>query len=207
MEPNNAPQNQPESPAPAPAPVQPVAPVTAPASGNGSGFAIAALVLGIIAFLFGWLGFLNLFTAILAVVFGVVAMVKHQSKGMALAGLILGGIAVVASLIFGMFQLATLGGLQDAAKEAEQRASQNSQSSSATGEEWDFKAIYSQLTDGMSKTDAEALLEKPGEGCSESTSQYTGKIETCTYGGYKDGGSITVTYTNDKVSGKSKYEY
>ncbi len=205
MDSNNTPQNQPES----QAPVQPVAPVTptaAPASGNGSGFAIAALVLGIIAFLFGWLGFLNLLTAILAVVFGIVALTKHQSKGMALTGLILGGIALVASVIWGIIGIAALQSAQESLKDDLKSSSKSfSDTKGSTG--WDFKGIYAQLTDGMSKTDAEALLDKPGEGCSESTSQYTGKIETCTYGGYEDGGSITVTYTNDKVSGKTKYEY
>ena len=113
MDQNTVPQNQPVS--PAPAPVQPVA---APIQGNGSGFAIAALVLGIVAFLFGWLGAFNILTAILALVFGIIALNKHQSKGMAITGLVLGGLGLLASLIVAFFfGIAMLSGIQEAAEE------------------------------------------------------------------------------------------
>lgn len=116
-----------------PAPEQPVAPQPpvvptppAPATpGKSNGLAIAALVLGIIAFLFGWLGLFNLLVATLAVVFGIIALVKHQHKGFALTGTILGGLGLLTSLIVAViFGAALLSG-------ASHSSSSSSSSSSA----------------------------------------------------------------------------
>lgn len=75
---------------------------------TSNGLAIAALVLGIVAFLFGWTGFFNLLVATLSVVFGIIALVKHQNKGFALTGTILGGIGLFTSLVVGVFFSAAL---------------------------------------------------------------------------------------------------
>lgn len=102
--------NQPV-PAQSPIPPQPGQPPVPPVNmvpSQSNGFAIAALVLGIIAFLFGWLGFFNLLTAILAVVFGIVALVKHQSKGMAITGTALGAVGLLASIAVGLFFTAAI---------------------------------------------------------------------------------------------------
>ena len=202
MDQNTAPQNQPES--PAPAPVQPAA---APVQGGGNGFAIAALVLGIIAFLFGWAGLFNLVTAVLAVVFGILALNKHQSKGMAVAGLVLGGIGLLTSIVVAMVGAAFISNLQDTAKE-----NSNSNSSSQTAEpesdKWDVQAAYDKITTGMTKAEVEEATGKKSESCSSVESEVLGKSETCSYGNsFTDGGSISVTYDNDgKVSTKYKYE-
>ena len=98
---------QPVQPSVPPQPGQPVPPAGAPAQ-QSNGFAIAALVLGIIAFLFGWAGFFNLLTALLAVIFGIVAIVKRQSKGMAITGTALGGVALITSLLVGLFFTAAI---------------------------------------------------------------------------------------------------
>lgn len=109
MEPNQAqnnqstpPQNQPVQPVvqSQPLPQQPVGPYQPSANNPGSGFAIAALVLGIIAFMFSWLSWLNFLTCILAIVFGIIALNKHQSKGMGLTGLILGAVGLIASIVW-----------------------------------------------------------------------------------------------------------
>lgn len=88
-------------PAPAPAP-QPV-----PAK-QGNGFAVTALVLGLVGLIvFSWIPGINLFTGIplglLAVIFGIVAIVKSGSrggkgKGAGIAGLILGVLTLIASV-------------------------------------------------------------------------------------------------------------
>lgn len=100
-------QPAPAQPPVPPQPQQPVPPAgVAPSQSNG--FAITALVLGIVAFLFGWAGFLNLLTAVLAVVFGIVALVKRQSKGMAITGTALGGVGLLTSILVGLFFTAAI---------------------------------------------------------------------------------------------------
>jgi hypothetical protein len=89
----------PPAPAPAPEPV--------PAK-QGNGFAVTALVLGLIGLIiFSWIPGINLFTGIplglLAIVFGIIAAVKAGSrggkgKGMGITGVILGVLTIVASI-------------------------------------------------------------------------------------------------------------
>ena len=77
-----------------------------------AGFAIASLVLGIISLVLSCT-MINIITAILALVFGIIHMVKYQSrKGMAIAGIVLGIISIVITIILivvGVAVLATPG--------------------------------------------------------------------------------------------------
>jgi hypothetical protein len=84
---------------------------------NGNGFAITALVVGIVAFLFGWTGVFGLVLAIVAVVFAIVALTKKQSKGMAITGLVLGGIALLTALFVTLFAVALFGGAAQVAND------------------------------------------------------------------------------------------
>lgn len=62
--------------------------------GNGTGFGVASLVLGIVSvFLFGCC--VNYITAILAIVFAVVQMVKNRQKGMAIAGIVTACVSII----------------------------------------------------------------------------------------------------------------
>lgn len=89
----------PPAPAPAPGPL--------PAK-QGNGFAVTALVLGLVGLIvFSWIPGINLFTAIplgvLAIIFGIVAIVKAGSrggkgKGAGIAGLILGVLTLIAAI-------------------------------------------------------------------------------------------------------------
>ena len=63
------------------------------------GFALAALIVGIAAFLLGLIPFFGVLVGLAAIILGAVALSKHQPKGMALTGLILGGIAAVTSIV------------------------------------------------------------------------------------------------------------
>src|SRR5690554_4375935 len=71
-------------------------PLTPPKS--PSGLAIAALVVGIMAFLLGLIPVFGAIVGLTAVVFGILAMRKNQSKGMSIAGIVLGGLAAVVSM-------------------------------------------------------------------------------------------------------------
>jgi hypothetical protein len=67
----------------------------------GSGFGIAALVLGIVSLVF-FCSCLTYITAPLAIIFGIVQLVKSkkEGKGLAIAGLITGCIALAACIAF-----------------------------------------------------------------------------------------------------------
>jgi len=71
---------------------------TAPTGPQPAGsFAITSLVTGIVAFILGWtpLGFV---LGIIALVFGILGLRKKQNKGMSIAGIVTGGMGLLASL-------------------------------------------------------------------------------------------------------------
>ena len=62
------------------------------------GLALAALIVGIGAFLVGLVPVFGALVGIVAVVLGILALRKQQSKGMAVTGIILGGVAALVSI-------------------------------------------------------------------------------------------------------------
>jgi hypothetical protein len=91
---------EPHSAYPQPAPGYPGATGTVPPQPTKpAGLAIAALVVGIVAFLVGLVPVFGALVGIAAVVLGILALRKRQSKGMAITGTVLGGVAIVASII------------------------------------------------------------------------------------------------------------
>lgn len=80
------------------------APGAAPGAGQGNGLAVTALVLGIVAAVFGLIPLfflISLTCGVLAVIFGLVGRDRPTRRGMALAGVLL-GIAGVALAIIGV---------------------------------------------------------------------------------------------------------
>lgn len=71
----------------------------AQAKGTGTGFGIASLVLGIIS-IFTFACCINYILAILAIIFGIVQIVKNEKKGLAIAGIIMGAISIIIAIIF-----------------------------------------------------------------------------------------------------------
>lgn len=71
-----------------------------------SGLAVASLAVGIVAFLLSWTGVFGLPVAVVATVFGVIALVGKQNKNMAVAGLVLGIVSLVVSGIFTVLSVA-----------------------------------------------------------------------------------------------------
>ncbi|MDR7110887.1 putative membrane protein YphA (DoxX/SURF4 family) [Microbacterium trichothecenolyticum] len=84
-----------------------------PSRRNGLG--VAALVVGIAAFLTGLVPWLGLLLAIAAVALGVFALVKKQSKAFAVTGTVLGGVALIAGLIATIAFSAAIGTTSSAA--------------------------------------------------------------------------------------------
>jgi hypothetical protein len=63
------------------------------------GLAITALVVGIVAFISGWVPIWGALAGIVAVVFGILALRRKQSKGMSITGLALGAVAFLTSIV------------------------------------------------------------------------------------------------------------
>lgn len=66
---------------------------------SNNGLAIAAMVVGIIALLFGWAVFFGLILGIVAIVLGIVGLKKPAGKGMSIAGIVTGSIAALFNLV------------------------------------------------------------------------------------------------------------
>jgi len=61
------------------------------------GLAITSLVLGIIAFVTGWIPVWGILIGLVAILLGVIALAKRQTKGMAITGIITGALGAIAS--------------------------------------------------------------------------------------------------------------
>lgn len=117
---------------PLPTPVQPVpVPETQPSTpptptGSINGLAIAALVVGIVATLTGFIPFWGLIVGIAAITLGILGARKATGKGMAIAGIITGGLgALMGLLITSLFIIGLVAG--SSAREANQRALESQQ--------------------------------------------------------------------------------
>lgn len=133
---------QPTQPAPA-APSQQPAPTS-----SSNGLAITALVLGIVAFCIGWTGPFGLVVAVAAIIFGIIALVKKQSKGMGITGLVLGGLALITALIVTMVGVAIFGGAAQVANQVsqERQAIDETKKDFAKGEVAEFGALTVKTT-------------------------------------------------------------
>lgn len=65
---------------------------------NSNALGIASLILGIIAFVFGVVFFISIPLAIVSTIFGIISLVKRNSKGLSIAGIILSSISIIASI-------------------------------------------------------------------------------------------------------------
>lgn len=114
------------------------------ASGGTSGLAVAGLVLGILAILGAFIPLLNILTfpfAILGLILAIIGLLginkgKHTGKGVAIAGIVLGAVALVVTV--GMYgcagAIASNGGsASSSSPESSQAASENAASPSSGG--------------------------------------------------------------------------
>lgn len=68
--------------------------------------------------------------------------------------------------------------------------------------------IYAKIQTGMTEAQVKTIVTKDPINCTESEIQGLGTMKLCTYGNvFLDAGSIMVTYSNGKVSSKTKSQY
>ena len=82
------------------------------AKGTGTGFGIASLVLGILS-VFTFACCINYILAVLAIIFGIVQMVKNEKKGLAIGGIITAVISIVLGIAVSLYAVNIAGKMQD----------------------------------------------------------------------------------------------
>lgn len=78
-------------------------------SESSDGLAVASLAVGVFAFLLGWTGVFGLPVSVVAIVFGVVALVGKQNKNLAVAGLVLGIVSFLVSAVMLVVAVSNIG--------------------------------------------------------------------------------------------------
>jgi len=194
-----SPDQQPEAAAPTQQPIQPAQPVqqVVMAAPRPNGFAVTALVLGIVGFLLGWTGVIGLVIGVLALVFGILAIIKHQNKGMGVTGIVLGGLTVAFALVWMLFIAAFI---SSAGTQITEMAE------SAKNREANQAALYDKISNGMTKAEVEAATGHESGSCVVSEVEGLPKSETCNYGDVVKDGIIGVTYSDGKVTAKTKLQ-
>ena len=82
------------------------------AKGTGTGFGIASLVLGILS-VFTFACCINYILAVLAIIFGIVQMVKNEKKGLAIGGIITAVISIVLGIAVSLYAVNIAEKMQD----------------------------------------------------------------------------------------------
>ncbi|MFZ1301919.1 MAG: DUF4190 domain-containing protein [Candidatus Microsaccharimonas sp.] len=122
----------------APASAQPAPPVP-PVHSATNGLAIASMVVGIVAFISGWIPFWGLLAGIAAVVLGILALKKPTAKGLSITGIVTGGLGALTSLLFSViFIVALASSAALVGKAQEQSDKQSSQSQQQIDAKKDF---------------------------------------------------------------------
>lgn len=71
-----------------------------------------------------------------------------------------------------------------------------------------IQEFYEKIQNGQTKEEVAAMSGgREAKNCTESETEYIGKIETCSFGDFSDKGIITVTYSDGKVSSKIKNNF
>lgn len=198
MDPNQPAQPATPTPPAASAPVQPAQPSEA------KGLAIAALVVGIVAFLSGWAPIWGMIVGIVAVVLGIVALKKKQNKAMSIVGLVLGALGLISSLMFTLFLGALFSNpnVQNAANESANQSQSEMKSGAWSAEE--ANAAYEKVTNGMTKAQVQEVAGREPSSCTEVDSE-VGTLETCTYGNlFTDDVTFSVSFQDGAVTSKAK---
>lgn len=74
-----------------------------PAPTDSQAFGVTSLVTGILSLVLVWVPVINFILSVVAVIFGILGIRKPASKGMSIAGLATGGVALIITFIMGLF--------------------------------------------------------------------------------------------------------
>lgn len=122
-----------------PVPLQPAPPSAgrpaSPPSSPSRGLGLAALIVGIAAFLLGLIPWLGLLLALGGIALGIAAMVKKQPKGFTITGIALSGVALIAGLVATASFSAVVASAGNAASSSEQSVTQPSEAEDEPAEE------------------------------------------------------------------------
>ena len=177
-----------------PPPYQPAP--TGPAPKRGNGLGLAALILGIAAFVGAFIPFVNYISGVIAfvgLVLGIIAVVlKARRRAAAIAGIILSAVALVLSIILAVFYTAWLfGSIAEGIRQGQDGATgQTSLIYQVDGTGSDVDISYSAYTDGISTTQQSTGQALPFE------QEYV--VST---GGAATYNSYTITATNGAAEG------
>lgn len=94
-------------------------------------FAVTALVVGIVAFCFGWTAVFGMILGGVAIVFGILALKKKQNKVMGVFGIVLGALALITSLIFTLFAAALINNAPAISNQIQQEAKKQQQTANS----------------------------------------------------------------------------
>src|SRR3989338_4190007 len=134
-------------------------------TGKKTGFAVAALVLGILSLLFGWIPFLGWILIILALVFGILGI---KSKGMAIAGIVLASIGLILAVPVGVVAIKSL-------VNATQPVTEETTEAGRTLAEWKEKlAKEAGSEEAQTLQECSAALEQMAEACSQHQAENEG---------------------------------
>lgn len=182
----------------------PPAPASAPQTNHAP--AQKTDVLGILSIVFAFIGL-----QVIGFILGLVGVKKAKQEGRSttlskigwilnLVFMILATIIIVLFLVLGAAASKNSDKIEDAAKSLE-----SSYNESTTNT--DLVAAYDKVAEGSTKAEAEAALGEESSSCTSSSFSQLGSFETCSYGGFSDGVTISVTYKDGVVQSKSKVDY
>lgn len=128
---------------------------------------------------------------------------KHKILTVILAVIVIGGIAAAAG---GGDETTNTNTQQPAQTDTTQP--QEQEEAKPAEQKVSLDEFYQKIENGQTKAEVTALAGgREPTSCTESQDEYVGKTEYCSYGGFTDGGMISVIFTNDKVSNKTKSEF
>lgn len=119
--------------APGQPPVPPVAPggypgyQGVPQPTQTKGLAISALIVGIASLVFCWIPVIGILGGIAAVVLGIIAIKKAQSKGMSITGIITGALAILSATAILIFTVMFITAVSDTVSEQSDSSSQQTE--------------------------------------------------------------------------------
>ena len=149
---------------------------TTPTGPAQAGLAIAALVVGIIAFFGGWIPLIGLLLGIAGVIIGIVALRRQQSRGFSLTGILLSVVAILANFIVTTIVVVALatGGLAALISDAAQETDPETQSVETPCYSFDGPAGYINDLSSDAVADCNSELQLWGEQNADGTIDNTG---------------------------------